>query len=86
MEDVKNEAEEFGRFVGWDAPRPSKIDNDFAKMTTHPRMRLVDAVSRTDELELSGTAGDPVLDAELAAGDRDEVGDDRELALGEREA
>lgn len=86
MEHMKDEAEEFGRFIGGDAPRPPKIDNDFTKMTTHSRVRLVDPVSRSYELELPDAAGDPVLDAELAAGDGDEVCDDRELALGEREA
>jgi hypothetical protein len=86
MEHMKDEPEEFGRFVGGDSPRSAKINNDFAKMTTHPCMGLVDAVSRADELELPDAGADPVLNAELAAGDGDEVGDDRDLALREWEA
>jgi hypothetical protein len=83
---MKDEPEKFGRFVGGDPARSSKINNDFPKMTAHPRMRLVDAVSRADELKLPDAGADPVLDTKLAAGDGDEVGDDRDLALGERKA
>lgn len=86
MEDVQDEGEEFGGFGGGDAAGPPEIDNGFAEMAPHAGVRLVDPVPGTDELGLRDADADAIFDAEFAAGDRDEVGDDGELALGEREA